>query len=138
VASFVGNTNLIPGKVTGRLPDGRLRVQFLGGEILAPTQDGLAPGHSVLISLRPDDLEIIEERDRARHPHVFAGRLRQLVFTGDILRLEVEVAGQIVRIHATGRARFALMESRPETVLFATGELVIIPLGASSEGADDR
>ena len=61
VASFVGNTNLVPGTVAAVQPDQRMTVRALGQELEVRSQDGLGPGDPVLLSLRPDDLEVIEE-----------------------------------------------------------------------------
>jgi hypothetical protein len=41
--------------------------------------------------------------------------------------MEVDVAGELLRVHAAGRARFALMQDAPETVVIGTSELVVIP-----------
>jgi ABC-type Fe3+/spermidine/putrescine transport system ATPase subunit len=137
VAGFVGSTNLVPGSVTGVQPNGSLAIRVLGRDVEAPRQDGLEAGDPILLSLRPDDLEVIEDRERDQFPHVFEGRLQNSVFIGDMLRIEVDVNGETLRIHVTGRARFSILQQRPETVLFALGELVILPatptLQATSE-----
>jgi ABC-type Fe3+/spermidine/putrescine transport system ATPase subunit len=127
VASFVGNTNLVPGTVSSVLPDRRMTVQALGQEIDVRSVDGLASGDAVLLSLRPDDLEVIETSDRSDLRYVFEGRVSNVVFIGGILQMEVDVAGELLRVHAAGRARFALMQDAPETVLIGTNELVVIP-----------
>jgi ABC-type Fe3+/spermidine/putrescine transport system ATPase subunit len=133
VASFVGSTNLVRGSVTGVQPDGALAIRVLGRDVDVPRQDGLAAGDSILLSLRPDDLEVIEERDRDQFPYVFEGRLLDSVFIGDMLRIEVDVNGETLRIHVTGRARFSLLQHHPEIVLIALGELVILPATATGQ-----
>jgi hypothetical protein len=50
-----------------------------------------------------------------------------VVFIGGILQMEVDVAGELLRVHAAGRARFSLMQDAPETVVIGTSELVVIP-----------
>jgi ABC-type Fe3+/spermidine/putrescine transport system ATPase subunit len=127
VASFVGNTNLVPGTVVTVQPNRRMTVLALGQEIEIRSEDGLAPGDPVLLSLRPDDLEVIEGPDRSNFPYVFEGHVRNVVFIGGILQMEVDVAGELLRVHAAGRARFSLMEEAPETVVIGTSELVVIP-----------
>jgi ABC-type Fe3+/spermidine/putrescine transport system ATPase subunit len=126
VASFVGNTNLVPGTVAS-VRDGEMTVRALGQDIKVRAQDGLAAGDAVSVSLRPDDLEVIGDGDRSSFRYVFEGQVRQLVFIGGILQMEVEVAGEPLRVHAAGRARFSLMQDAPETVVIGTSELVVIP-----------
>jgi ABC-type Fe3+/spermidine/putrescine transport system ATPase subunit len=136
VASFVGSTNLVSGTVLSAQPNGRSRIRTLGQELDIPTTDGLSPGDVVQLSLRPDDLEVIEDGQRDQFRYGFEARVRQLVFLGDILRLEAEVDGEILRAHVSGRARFALLEHQPETVLLATDELAVLPSSAAMPGSD--
>jgi ABC-type Fe3+/spermidine/putrescine transport system ATPase subunit len=127
VASFVGNTNLVPGTVSAVQPDQGMTVSALGQELEVRSQDGLGPGDSVLLSLRPDDLEVIEGGDRSNFRYVFEGQVRNVVFIGGILQMEVAVADEVLRVHAAGRSRFSLMQDAPETVTIGTSELVLIP-----------
>ena len=127
VASFVGNTNLVPGTVAAVQPDQRMTVSALGQEIEVRSQDGFGPGDPVLLSLRPDDLEVIDGPDRSSFRYVFEGHVRNVVFIGGILQMEVAVADEVLRVNAAGRARFSLMQEAPETVVIGTSELVVIP-----------
>ena len=127
VASFVGNTNLVPATVATVQPDRRMTVRALGQEIEIPSQDGLAPGDPVLVSLRPDDLEVIEGPERSSFRYVFEGHVRNVVFVGGILQMEVAIGDELLRVNAAGRARFSLMKEAPETVVIGTSELVLIP-----------
>ena len=126
VATFVGNTNLVPGTVAAVQPNERMTVRALGQEIEVRSEDGLGPGDPVLLSLRPDDLEVIEGPDRSSFRYVFEGHVRNVVFIGGILQMEVAVADELLRVHAAGRARFSLMQEVPETVVIGTSELVVI------------
>jgi ABC-type Fe3+/spermidine/putrescine transport system ATPase subunit len=130
VASFVGNTNLVPGTVANVGPDRRMTVRALGQELEVRGRDGLVAGDAVSLSIRPDDLEVIEGPDRAGFAYAFEGHVKQVVFVGGTLQMEVDVAGEMLRVNAAGRARFSLMQEAPETVVLGTSELVVIP-GAS-------
>lgn len=127
VASFVGNTNLVPGTVAAIQPGQRMTVQALGQELDVPSANGLGPGDPVLLSLRPDDLEVIDGQDRSSFRYVFEGHVENVVFIGGILQMEVSVANELLRVHAAGRSRFSLMQEAPESVMIGTGELVVIP-----------
>jgi len=134
VADFVGHNNFLPATAVGRGPDGRLRVHCLGQELLVAPLDGVRPGDPVLVCLRPDDLEVIEPDERRRYEQVLAGRLVQLIFTGDMVRLDLEVDGQRLRAHASGPRRFALLDRRPESVLLGIGEASIVRAEPTSGG----
>jgi hypothetical protein len=118
---------MIPGRITARLADGRLVVECLGQRIRVPFRDGLAPGNDVIVCIRPDDLEVVSPEDQAGHQYVFEGVIGQLVFSGDILRIDVDVVGQTVRANVSGPARFTLMEHQPETIVLGSSELTVLP-----------
>jgi ABC-type Fe3+/spermidine/putrescine transport system ATPase subunit len=130
VASFVGNTNLVPGTVAAVQPDRSMTVHALGQELEVPSANGLGPGDQVLLSLRPDDLEVIDGPEHASFRYVFEGQVRNVVFVGGILQMEVAVGDELLRVHAAGRSRFSLMQEAPETVTIGTSELVLIPASA--------
>jgi ABC-type Fe3+/spermidine/putrescine transport system ATPase subunit len=127
VASFVGNTNLVPGTVAAVQPNRSMTVHALGQELEVPSANGLGPGDHVLLSLRPDDLEVIDGQDRSSFQYVFEGHVENVVFIGGILQMEVAVGDELLRVHAAGRSRFSLMQESPESVVIGTGELVVIP-----------
>ena len=127
VASFVGSTNLVSGTVASVEADDRMTVRALGQEMKVRRKDGLAAGDPVLLSLRPDDLEVMNGQDRSDFPYTFEGRVTNVVFVGGILQMELDVAGEVMRVNAAGRDRFSLMQEAPETVTIGTSELVVIP-----------
>ena len=68
-----------------------------------------------------------KEQDRSNFRYVFEGQVRNVVFIGGILQMEVAVADEVLRVHAAGRSRFSLMQDAPETVTIGTSELVADP-----------
>src|SRR4029077_19732701 len=59
VADFVGNTNFIPGIVTA-IVDGRCDVSSSLGEIKAHASEGVSRSVNVMVSVRPEDVELSE------------------------------------------------------------------------------
>ncbi len=126
VAGFVGSSNLLGGTVLERTADGHVRVRVLGQEVTLVDGDGRQAGDQVMVGLRPDDVHIVAESERDRYPHVFEGIVRRITFVGEVVQVDADVDGEPLRLHATGPARFGLLEHQPESLLFAPGSLMLI------------
>jgi ABC-type Fe3+/spermidine/putrescine transport system ATPase subunit len=129
VAGFVGNTNLVDATVLGGSADGGVRLRLLGQEVEVLDVTGRAPGEQVSVGIRPDDIRLVHERERDRHPYVFEAQVRRVSFVGEVVQIEAELAGARLRLHAMGPGRFELLERPPETVLFTPGSLIVMPAG---------
>jgi iron(III) transport system ATP-binding protein len=93
VADFIGTTNFFEGEVLGRAdgPD-RYRVRSPLGDLTVHSDAQLASAAKVMISVRPEDVELTEE------PHPSDGRLNlcsgtvdQKVFLGDFIDFQVRI-----------------------------------------------
>jgi iron(III) transport system ATP-binding protein len=93
VADFIGSSNFLDGVVLGRGEEAdRYRVRCALGEITVFSDAPLAPSGKVLISIRPEDVELTEEA----HPtdgrlNFCAGMVDQKVFLGDFVDFQVRV-----------------------------------------------
>ncbi len=68
VNSFIGTTNLLPGRVLGA-DAGGLRVALdAGAELLLADQPAFAPGERVTVSMRPEQLQLADSAADARWP----------------------------------------------------------------------
>jgi putative spermidine/putrescine transport system ATP-binding protein len=114
VAGFLGDINLVEGVVAGSAGD-LVRVQVGDGpEVLTLGGPSLAPGKRVRMTIRPERLEI--KAGGPAGPHTWRGRVRELVFHGELVRYGVEVPSSVVfRVTRPFRG--------PDT-LFAVGEEV--------------
>ena len=116
VADFIGMTNLIPGRVSGRAdrsgevsadsdreagsPDAEgalYRVDTAQGAILCMIPGGAAPRSEVLVSIRPEDVAI---RDGGARPGAWEATVEQVVFLGESVDCRLAVAGLMLRVHA--------------------------------------
>src|SRR6185312_12622561 len=91
VASFVGTTNLIDGKVTGRAGE-LVEVGFAGGVVRAVSTTG-AVGDKVAASLRPEALRVLAAGETA--PAGWAtltGKLSAVEYLGPVTRFAVTLA----------------------------------------------
>ncbi len=89
VADFVGTTNFIDGEV---LAHGRVRTGI--GEIeIAPGED-LRAGERVVLSVRPEDVELTEARGEGAN--VWEARVDQKVFLGEYNDFQVKIGERVL------------------------------------------
>ena len=104
VADFIGRTNLLDAKVVapGAGP-GEYRVSTGLGELHACSADGLRTGDAVALSLRPEDLELSEQRSDG--PNVCRGTVSAKVFLGDSTDFQVSVGEHMLLARAHSSLR---------------------------------
>jgi ABC-type Fe3+/spermidine/putrescine transport system ATPase subunit len=102
MATFVGDANLIPGRVTGgRRPDGLLSVSNGLGQLLG--HGVAADGEAVHVLIRPEDIQIHQE------PGVdtLKAAVVETQYFGNSVVTMVEVAGQPLSVVTSGSAASA-------------------------------
>jgi iron(III) transport system ATP-binding protein len=112
VASFLGNMNLLEGRL-GAPSDELAVVETALGRLHAALGDrGLAPGAPVLFGVRPEDVEVVAApvlAARAGRPagpsglpadetNRLTGRVREAFYMGDARLYQVEVAGTLLQV----------------------------------------
>ncbi len=103
VAEFIGETNLTEGRVESA--DGKqARIKLAkGGHVLAGLSEAVRPGQDVLLSIRPERIELKEGANGADNS--LAARVADCVYQGDHLRVQLDGAGHgfIVRLDRKSR-----------------------------------
>ena len=107
VADFVGNANFVEGRALRREGDREpvYVVETELGEVRVGVEQELQPGQRVIVSVRPEDLELSEARLDGEN--IWTGRVEQKVFLGDAVDFRV-IVGQralLSRQHPTVRTR---------------------------------
>lgn len=101
VAEFIGETNLLSGKVTSS-SNGLPNVTLDGGQaIKVRSGTGLEPGKHVKVSVRPERMEIGPSGEGQNELKV---RVTDIVYHGDHLQVQVDAGGRSLVIKATRRA----------------------------------
>jgi iron(III) transport system ATP-binding protein len=96
VADFVGSTNLLAGSVLR--PDADSGYFMIGtefGELKAWSPDALQEGRKVMLSVRPEDVELSERPGEG--PNVRQGRVEEKVFVGDAVDWRVRVGEKVLQ-----------------------------------------
>jgi iron(III) transport system ATP-binding protein len=107
VADFVGNTNFIDGTmVSGAGGTGRCRVSTPLGDLNVQCVENLATGAPVVVSVRPEDVELSETPPAPdEHDNLCRGTVNAKVFLGDYLDFQVKVGESVLlaRVHPSLR-----------------------------------
>ena len=103
VAEFIGGINLFEGRVLSQdLERGLVRVQCddLEAPILARYTDFVPEGTAVSVAVRPEKIDVHEERPQA--DNVAVGKVRDIAYLGDVSVYHVQTAaGAVVRVQET-------------------------------------
>jgi iron(III) transport system ATP-binding protein len=107
VADFVGNTNFIDGTMLSvAAGNGRCRVATPIGELNVQCIETLPQGAPVLVSVRPEDVELSESpAPREEDDNLCRGVVDAKVFLGDYLDFHVKVGESVLlaRVHPSLR-----------------------------------
>ena len=104
VADFVGSTNFVDGAVTARDElDHHFRVSTASGDMLAYSTDPLSVGDRVVLSIRPEDCELSEERPVGIN--VWQGMVSQKVFIGEAVDFQIKIGERLLLARAHPRLR---------------------------------
>jgi iron(III) transport system ATP-binding protein len=107
VADFVGSTNFIDGKMlSAATGNGRCRVATALGELNVQCVETLAKDAAVVVSVRPEDVELSEAAPaREDGDNLCVGTVAAKAFLGDYLDFQVKVGDSILlaRVHPSLR-----------------------------------
>jgi iron(III) transport system ATP-binding protein len=133
VAAFVGETNLLAGRV-GAADGGEVRVESPVGPLVAARDQTFAPapGDEVWISIRPECLRLARGVEAAPPTNTLRGRVERVTYLG-------ELAEHRVRVGETTLALFELnarAEPRDEIVASVDpADVVLLPRDEPRGGA---
>jgi iron(III) transport system ATP-binding protein len=93
VADFVGSTNFLDGSVLGpEGGEGRYRVRTEIGDLTVLGTEALNPEDKVLLSVRPEDVDLAETRFEGIN--VREGKVDQKVFLGECVDFQVKLGNR--------------------------------------------
>src|SRR5262245_48688571 len=99
VADFIGTTNFIKGNVAGADgANGFYRITSEVGELKVRGVDSLKAGEEVVLSIRPEDIELSEARQEG--VNVYPATVDQKVFLGEFVDFQVMIGRRSVQSRA--------------------------------------
>jgi iron(III) transport system ATP-binding protein len=101
VADFVGTTNFIGGTVSSLESGGRCLVSSAVGEIKAHAGEGVAKNKTVIVSVRPEDVELSEQEPAAAEGEtIIRATVHHKDFLGEYLDFQVKVGDVVLQSRA--------------------------------------
>ena len=98
-ATFLGLTNLIPGKVVELGGDSRPgRLETSKGVFSFIPSAGLATGSAAILSIRPEHIEVIKQKPQVTE-NVLEGTVKEAIFMGDAYHCQIAVGDSVLRVH---------------------------------------
>jgi iron(III) transport system ATP-binding protein len=95
VADFVGSTNFVDGTVLGPgAAPGQFRIRTEFGDVEVLSDDSLRSNDRVVLSVRPEDVELAEARPEG--DNVWEARVDQKVFLGEFVDFQVRLGGRLL------------------------------------------
>jgi iron(III) transport system ATP-binding protein len=94
VADFIGTTNFLPATVTGPDAPGFYRIASEVGELKARALEVLREGTEVVVSVRPEDIQLSETRPHGEN--VLQGTVDTKVFLGESVDFQVKVKERLL------------------------------------------
>jgi iron(III) transport system ATP-binding protein len=127
VADFIGSTNFVDGQASSADGDGFYRIQSELGVLKARAAETLGAGEKVVLSIRPEDIELSESRPQG--DNVYQGIVDQKVFLGETVDFQVRLGSRSVQSRAhpslrtpTGNSIYVRIDPEKCVALKATGE----------------
>jgi spermidine/putrescine transport system ATP-binding protein len=94
VAKFIGESNFFDGRVADRCDAHTFDVAATGGvHFRVPAVNGVAPGQSIRIAVRPEWLDIVRPDQVPAGENAIRGTVRDVVYLGETMHVMVAIPG---------------------------------------------
>jgi iron(III) transport system ATP-binding protein len=124
VADFVGQVNMLKGKVNNLQSNGMLEIETEVGAIQAMAVPEIRTGDDVYVVFRPENIEVFKSLpSRDYESTVLDGIVDTVQFLGNLMRIDIRVSSKTLRIELHNPVR---------RELFAPGDRVYIRLSAKN------
>jgi iron(III) transport system ATP-binding protein len=106
VADFIGLSDFVEGVVSRvDMDESVAMIEVLGLSIAVPYQQELVPGQTVLLFIRPNDIQL-QEPDEQEGRNVFPGIVEKMTYLGDRSDYYVSIGkGLLLRVQTDGKVR---------------------------------
>jgi putrescine transport system ATP-binding protein len=106
VADFIGEVNLIEGRVLEGEGQGTLIASLSAGQLRAPAAAGAKPGDTVWLALRPEKVCLSREQPASADENCVAGQVSTVAYLGDLSIYNVKLdSGFIMKAASANMTR---------------------------------
>ncbi len=121
VASFVGHSNILEGRVVkSELAGVQIEIAHKWWIAVEGNSTGLSPQQTIAVSLRPENLRFVNASNE--DGNTFSGTIKQMSFAGAFADYQVEAGGQLLRVRRLMAAPGSLKK---------IGEIVMLQISPS-------
>jgi putative spermidine/putrescine transport system ATP-binding protein len=137
VADFLGDSNLLPGKVVS-LADGHARVETADGRIIraVPGKVDATPGRRVVVLVRPEDMSVAA--DAAPDGASIGGTVTDVSYHGDCYRLDIASGGARLHVKVPREAGAGMVPGRSVTVAWRPDAARLLAADNGAVGMPDE
>ena len=107
VADFIGTSNFLDGVVESVDAPGSYLVRTGAGTLTGTSGVKLSPGAEVVVSIRPEQIELSSGAAESSAPGIWTGKVRAVMFLGDTVDHRVQVGGVDLQVRATAKRQVA-------------------------------
>jgi putrescine transport system ATP-binding protein len=119
VADFIGEVNLIEGRVLGAPGEGIAIASSLAGPLRAAAAAGAKAGDTVWVALRPEKVRISREQPTLAQENCVAGEVASIAYLGDLSIYKVKLdSAFIMKAASANMTRLIQREIRPGDRVF--------------------
>jgi putative spermidine/putrescine transport system ATP-binding protein len=113
VAQFLGETNLVPGRVLGDAGAGETRVEHGSGFVTtARSASWASAGSDVTLSIRPEHVDVAPAGDeRPLDGNECPGTVESAIYLGDSVKYRIALAGRVMTAKVTNRSGTPSLEA---------------------------
>lgn len=130
VASFVGTTNCLEGKVSNKKGN-IVTVQISQGLMIeGRADDQVNRGQDVMVFIRPENIEIEKTVQQPKAPGELEGDILQVTFIGNIIRYKVKISREkVLTVEVHNPRKHKMLEEGSHVILRTNPEdTMVIPL----------
>jgi putative spermidine/putrescine transport system ATP-binding protein len=130
VADFLGDSNLLPGRITG-IAGTQAMVELGNGQVIRATRGEVAAvaGQNTVVLVRPEDMRLgapADGQDSVR------GRITEIIYHGDAYRLEIAVGTDRLKVKVARLAGAGMEPGQDVQIAWASDAARLLPVEEST------
>ncbi|MEM2198522.1 MAG: ABC transporter ATP-binding protein [Nitrososphaerota archaeon] len=118
IAAFIGTTNFIETSIKEYDEKGGIAtLEAAGLEIRVRHPSILDKRKRYFISIRPEDIKVINPNDQKSYLNALKGTVEDTIFIGTTVRLNININGLVLKVDTYGAERFSFLDSKGKEIV---------------------